>query len=303
MPGTFASIPKNQIPGRLIFVINPISGGFDKSGIVGLIKKSFPGLPEDAFLFTNAKDSPARLTDMIKTRAVDTVAVVGGDGTVNRIAGQMLYSNIRLAIIPSGSGNGLARELGLPSDASDALQVIKSGRERVIDCGLANDAPFFCTAGAGFDAHVSGLFSGSKKRGFYNYCRITLSQVFGYRPQTYKILVNGNELVRESYMVTIANGSQFGNNAYIAPQAELDDGLLDVCLIKPFPWQYLAGLIWRLFHRSIHLSRYYESFKTREVALTRESPGFFHFDGEPVQFDKEIKIKIQAGALRVLVGI
>ena len=156
-------------------------------------------------------------------------------------------------------------------------------------------------SGIGFDAHISTLFAKDKERGFFGYVKTTLKEMFHYQPKYYTIIIDEMVFERNAFMVSIGNSSQFGNNAHLAPQASLVDGLLDVCIIKPFPLYSFPFLAFRMFNKTADRSKYVEIIKGKSISITREFKGPVHVDGEPFQMEAEIKIKVQPLSIKVLV--
>lgn len=180
--------------------------------------------------YTTGHGDATRLTTDAASKGYRAVIAAGGDGTVNEIATALCGTSTALGIIPVGSGNGLARHLGLPLDVTEAIEVI--AKDNIIDCdyGTANGRPFFCTFGVGFDAAVSEKFAHQKRRGKLSYIKSAISEYVSYNPQTYTISANGQILTQKAFIVACCNASQYGNNAYIAPTASITDGLLDITI-------------------------------------------------------------------------
>jgi diacylglycerol kinase family enzyme len=170
-----------------------------------------------------------------------------------------------------------------------------------IDYGLANDCPFFCTFGAGFDAHISHTFAASKKRGVMTYLYIIIREFFGYRTRKYRLNIDDEKFKTRAMMITVANSAQYGNNGFISPHADITDGWLDVCIVRPFP-KFLTGLLAFLFLRkNIHRSRYYRMIHSKKIVIRRKHEDSVHLDGEPYTMGKKLKIKIVPKGLKVMV--
>ncbi len=212
-----------------------------------------------------------------------------------------MNTNTVLGIIPCGSGNGLARHLGIPINNQRALGVLQQQKTEKIDGGLANGKAFFCTAGIGFDAHIGKLFAMSSRRGFHTYVSTTLREIYLYDPQIYNIRVNGELTVKKAFSITVANASQFGNNAFIAPQADIKDGFLDLCIVNAYPKRYAIHLGYRLFNKTINQSRFVETKKVQEIVISADKANCFHLDGEYHELEDQLHIKIIASCLNVLV--
>jgi diacylglycerol kinase (ATP) len=280
----------------IIFVINPVAGNKKK-----IDKKKI----EDRFaerevvFIEDLKERELKIKEYINSGVRDFVAV-GGDGTVNDVASILVNTPARLGIIPAGSGNGLARDLELPMTFESALDLIKSGNERKIDVGILNNKPFFCTAGIGFDAVCAYDFATKKHgRGLWNYVKIILTNYFSYKPVRLKL--NGVE--SEVFSMTFANARQFGNNAFIAPQARPDDGFIDCAMIVPHPVFFALSIGLSLMNGNLDKSKYYKTQRQKTYSLSDISDRRIHLDGESVVLQEDnINVSILEGALNVIVS-
>lgn len=232
-------------------------------------------------------------------KGVKDFVAVGGDGTVNDVASLLVNTNGRLGIIPVGSGNGLARALGIPLDTKRALARVFSGNTRVIDIGLINGKPFFCTAGIGFDAICAhGFASGNHRRGLWNYVKIVLKNYFTSEPIS--LVVDGKET--KLFSLTFANANQYGNNAYIAPSAILDDELLDCSTVNPHSKSLAAVFGFKLMNGTLDTFKYYENRKAEHFLVTGISDRRIHVDGEARMLDSdEMVVDVLPKALNVIV--
>lgn len=175
---------------------------------------------------------------------------------MNEIARAMIHSDAVLGIVPKGSGNGLARELHIPMDAKRALDLIIKGHISTIDCCKANNQVFFCTCGVGFDAAVSQKFAEEKRRGSLIYIKNTIEEYLSYKPEPYELLVDNQTIKEKAFLVACANASQYGNNAFIAPHANIQDGRMDLTILSPFTPLDIAPLAIQLLrNRSIEIVR------------------------------------------------
>lgn len=229
------------------------------------------------------------------------IAAAGGDGTVNEIATALVNTNAALGIIAMGSGNGLARHNEIPLDLEEAFYNLFTGKSKKIDVGIINDRYFFCAAGVGFDALVSERFANSKTRGLISYFLISLKEYFKYKSSSYQINTDDETIEREAFFITLANANQFGNHAYIAPQAKIDDGKLELCILKPFAWYNGFSLANRLFNKTIQKSKLYEAFSISKATLESEFNIPFHTDGEAnINSTKQVSISIIPKALNII---
>ncbi len=236
-----------------------------------------------------------------RTKGYATIAVAGGDGTVNEVARELIHSETTLAIVPMGSGNGLARHMKVPLDLEKALELLKSDHYRKIDVGDANGHKFFCAAGIGFDAVVSKAFESSKVRGMHSYIALGAKSYLQYKSRKYDIIIDGESQVRDAFLISIANADQFGNEAFISPGSKIDDGLLEVCVIKPYPVIQGVALFRSLFTGKIHKNAYYSRKSGKEIKIKLDKKSLFHCDGEVFKAREEINISLEAQALKIRV--
>lgn len=286
---------------RILFVINPISGGkrktaFNKQVLEVLDLDRF----DPTFQLTSHSNHAFELAQCAVVDGYDAVIAVGGDGTINEIGSALIDTGVPLGIIPEGSGNGLALCLGIPTNESAAIRRINRFETLEVDSGVINENNFFSVSGMGFDANVSFNFAEENIRGPIGYMRSIVNVLSKYKTSNYKITVDGVMVEREAFMVSIANSPQFGNNAYIAPDASVNDGLLDVCIVHKFPFYILPKLIFHLFNRSANQSEYVEILPGKEILIIRENEGPVHIDGEPIYLDKEIKVHIKPKSLKII---
>lgn len=286
---------------RIAFIINPISGTSDKKELPKFIQDTFVEGWETVIVETQHAGHGSELAKQFSDEKYDVVVACGGDGTMNEVASALVHTDTAFAIVPYGSGNGLARHLGYSMDPKTAVSQIYKGTEHLIDSGLANGKRFFCTCGTGFDAHVSHAFTAEGKRGFFTYLKVILREYLKYRPAEYTLTAPSFTLKKRAFLVTFANAAQWGNMAYIAPHASTRDGLLDITILHPFPVYLCFGLAFRLFRKTFDQSRYVTSLTTKEVTLSRESDGEFHIDGDPLMMGREIKVEIDPLSLKVRV--
>ncbi len=284
-----------------MFIINPISGGKTKFAFPGLADKCLDkNLFQANYVFTEKVGHAYEIALEAIQRDIDIVVAVGGDGTINEIASALVNSGKTMGIIPYGSGNGLARSLGIPLKSKQAIIRLNRLETNLIDSGTLNNEKFFNVAGMGFDAHISARFAEDKTRGLQGYVRTTLKEISYYKPEHYLIEIDGIPYEREAFMVSIANSSQFGNNAHVSPFASVKDGLLDVCIIKPFPLYHFFVMGYRMFTKTTHKSKYVEIIKGKEIRIIREKPGAVHLDGEPRFMNSELEISIKPLSLAIL---
>ena len=282
-------------------IINPISGVGSKRKIPKMIETAFAsGNCCVEISFTEYPGHASELTRKALDKGANCVIAVGGDGTVNEIARAMLHSGAVLGIIPKGSGNGLARELHIPMDVRRAIDLIVKGHVSTIDCCKANGRVFFCTCGVGFDAAVSQKFAGEKRRGSLTYIKNTVEEYLSYKPEPYELLIDNQTVKEKAFLVACGNASQYGNNAFIAPHANIQDGKMDITILSPFGPLDIAPLAIQLFTKQIDRNSKIKTFKGKEVTIIRQNPGVMHLDGEPIMADSRIEISVLPKSLNVL---
>ncbi len=287
---------------KVWIIVNPISGVAQKDGIADVVGEILPSDSYDCRIcHTQYAGHGAVLATMAVENGVDTVIAVGGDGTVNEVARSLVHSSASLGIVPCGSGNGLARHLQIPLDLRKALELVRAGNIVSIDYGLINERPFFCTCGMGYDADVSYSFSCSGKRGLKTYIKNTLAGLAKYKPEAYTIIDNKGKHTYKAFCIAMANASQYGNNAYIAPEASMTDGLMDVTVIEPFPLVEAAAMAYMLFDGKFKEgAKHIKTFRTNRLTVVREQPGVVHCDGDPMKTASVINVEMVHAGLKVI---
>ena len=286
---------------QITFIVNPISGILDKRQIVeGVNRKLDKDVYEAKFVRTEYAGHAVEIAAREAAEGAFAVVAVGGDGTINEIARSLVNTRTALGIIPCGSGNGLARHLQISLDPRRAIGILNEGNVETIDYGTINGTPFFCTCGVGFDAFVSLQFSKAGRRGPLTYLQKTLFDSLKYRPQTYELEMDGYTARYKAFLIACGNASQYGNNAYIAPQATVDDGLLDVTILEPFTALDVPQLAYQLFHKTIDQNSRIKTFRCQKLKIHRRRPGVVHYDGDPVMMGEDIEVDIVKHGLRVI---
>jgi diacylglycerol kinase family enzyme len=286
----------------VLAIINPLSGTTSVAQ-KALLRDNFlrqaeaSGFAAEAVLTTH----PGHATELAATavaRGCSRVLAIGGDGTINETAQALRRSATALGIVPIGSGNGLARHLGIPLNPIKAIERALTGRPVVIDSAEINEYPFFCTAGLGFEAYVAHAFAKQPVRGLPTYVRTAFRAFWAY--QAGQFLLNGRE-ERRLFSMTFANAGQFGNNAWMAPTANIADGYLEQCEMRPFPAQVAGLLAWRLFNKTLNRSAYWQGQSIKTATVQTEGPMLIHADGEPITLPGgRAEVRILPGSLLVL---
>lgn len=235
-------------------------------------------------------------------KQASAIIAVGGDGTVNEVLQGIGLSGIPLGIIPMGSGNGLARHAGIPLHPMDAMAALVNSNIQAIDLGQVNEFYFISNCGVGYDAHVAQRIKNTRQRGLRMYVQETLKGFFTYKPITYTItLDNTKQITQEAFMLNVANGREFGYGFTIAPQAALQDGLLDVLLLKPFPWYSAASLVWDAWRGNWHRNKFCVHHRAKKIHIVHSSELPLQTDGDARTWNKEYTIFVHPGMLRLMV--
>lgn len=287
---------------NVTLVVNPISGGRrNKQAIISQIQTAFSN--RDAKITTRLTGKRGDATDFAREAVQqnqDLVVAVGGDGTLNEVATGLVNSPAPMAIVPLGSGNGFARTLDIPMRVAGALEVIQTGRVVSVDVGKVNERYFFLVTGVGFDAVVGHLFDSSKRRGPLPYFYLGVKGYMTYRPEKLKMHFDGDTLDLAPFVVAIANGRQYGNNALIASAAKMNDGLLNVVIIPNFPLSYAFTQLHKLFRDRMASWPDAVFGASNEVIIERERDGYINLDGEPVLEKARLELRILPACLKVI---
>ncbi len=287
----------------ILFIINPISGTTRKGCIseeIGLYidREKF----DHEIRMTEYAGHAREMAAEAAARGTDVVVAVGGDGTVNEVGSAIVHTSTALGIIPCGSGNGLARHLLIPLNVKKSMDIINCYKIHELDYGVINDYPFFCTCGMGFDAFVSQKFAEAGKRGPITYIQKVLEEGVRYKPETYEITEENDTTHHKAFLISCANASQYGNNAYIAPQASMSDGLMDVIIMEPFDVLEAPQIAIDMFSKTLDKSSKIKTFQTKHLQIHRSQPGVIHYDGEPVMTGADIDVHLEERGIRIIVN-
>jgi YegS/Rv2252/BmrU family lipid kinase len=287
-------------------IINPISGTGGRPDVararVEIAASIVAARRLDAeILVTEYAGHAPHLARGALARGATLVAAWGGDGTANEVASVLAFTNATFAIIPSGSGNGLARELRIPLAAEAAFAVALEGADYTIDAGELDGRLFFNVAGIGLDARVAHRFAagGLLRRGFWRYLEITTQEFFTYRPDEHSVVVDGDVQRTRALVVAICNSRQYGNGAIIAPRALMDDGLLDVVVVEDRPLIATALQMPRVFAGQIDQVPGVTIRRGASIEVTSSHPVIYHVDGEPFVGAASVVARVRPKALTV----
>ncbi len=286
---------------KVLFIVNPISGTKRQVSLDQLLPKHLDASLFDwEVYFTKGRGDATNRAKAAAEHDYDVVAAVGGDGTINEVAQGIVGTEVLMAVVPNGSGNGFANYFNISHDPAQAIGRINSLNHQKIDTATFNGQLFLSVAGLGFDAHVAHAFDRHGVRGFWSYAKLSLQMFRRYEPAEYEIHADGSTLKVAAFLITVANASQFGNNAYIAPTASIDDGLLDVVIIKPLNIWIVVPVALRLFTKTLHKSRSCRTIQAKNISI-KTNDAVSQIDGEPMIALPQNEIRISAQSLNMIV--
>ena len=299
---------------KIIYLINPISGTRGKRSLKEMIRQKTEEQGIDfSILPTNAEGDYSYLSGVIGGEQVTDIVICGGDGTVSAVMASLRGSEVRLGVIPMGSGNGLAFAAGIPKEPARALEIVFAGKASPIDGVLINGAFSCMLAGIGMDGKVAHEFAGQRRRGLQTYIRITMRNFFSARPYPFRLCVQEGasgqrELAVDAFFISVANGNQFGNNFTIAPKASLRDGLLDIVIAKKtgrlnFLWSVIRQVLggYRVLRAPAGGSRgAIIYFQTPSLVIENPAEAPLHIDGDPKSSAKTFRIEVVPNAIQLI---
>ncbi len=288
---------------KIIFIVNPISGHHNKNHFPNLVESSIDKNKYDyTIVFTEYANHATELTMKAIEDGYEYIAAVGGDGTINEVAKCLIGKEQTLVIIPFGSGNGLARHLGLPFKVEKLIkEVINNGKKYKIDTATMNGVPFISLAGIGFDAMIADYFAKDENRGFLTYAKLITEKYPNYRQKEYTLILDDKTTIEcKPFFVTFANSSQFGYNAEISPKASVQDGFLDVCIFKKPNILEVPIVATYFLAKQIDKSNFIDIYKAKKIQVIRKVDEVANVDGEPVEMSKDIIVEIKPLSLNIL---
>jgi YegS/Rv2252/BmrU family lipid kinase len=283
---------------KALFVLNPSSG---VPPVNFIVSKDLERRKKELCFYKTMNKEDTEILIKENFNKYDVFVAAGGDGTVHTVASELVGSDKIFGVLPLGSGNGFAKEFGFKMNVRSLLSDINKAESMNIDVIEINDKLCLNVAGIGLDSFVAHSFNNLKLRGFLPYVWLTFKTFLRLRPFHVNIKCDGEEIISEKlFVLTIANTRQFGNNAFIAPEAKPNDGIIDIVLIKPFPKILGSLFIIRLFTKRINKSKYVRHIKTDKEIIIETSETRFHIDGEPVDISGKVVIRIKKEVLKVL---
>ncbi|MCG8577513.1 MAG: YegS/Rv2252/BmrU family lipid kinase [Flavobacteriales bacterium] len=288
---------------KILFLVNPISGVGKKKVIPALIDKHFSSDEFQVDVIQTEYRNHGYEIALEQNSNYDCIVAVGGDGSVNEVGSALVDTNCALGIIPSGSGNGLARHLGIPLKIEEAILRIKAFNQMTMDVGKVNDKVFLGTCGFGFDAHIAKKFDDFHKRGFISYIRLVIKEYGSYKPPVFQFTSGDQQWEKELVMCSVANSSQFGNGFFISPNSNVSDGKFELVQIKRFAMLIAPFVVRRFFTKSINRSGYFSQNNLEQdfqIKIPSEEEVYYHVDGEPYCCKSTFNIQLLKQSLKII---
>lgn len=294
---------------NILFIVNPISGIGKQKKIESVIDAKLDhNFFDYQIAYTEHAHHGTELTEQAKQKGTfDSIIAVGGDGSVNDVVTGLVSNNDAstnvpvLGIIPCGSGNGLARNLKIPLNPENAIQALNHFKVAEIDTIQLNDRVVASIAGIGFDARVARRMKLAKVRGLQAYAKIIISDYPNYKEHTFRLNIDGRDIERKAWFISFANSNQFGYNTAIAPKAQLDDGLIDVCIVDRIPLLHLPLTAPLLYLNHFELSQHVEFFKAHEVTIYNNDEQWVNLDGEGEHLGKILHFRNNPRSLKIII--
>jgi diacylglycerol kinase (ATP) len=288
---------------RIRFIINPISGVGKKNELPSIIDQN---LDHNKFSFdiayTEYKEHAKEIAKIASEEGIDIVCAVGGDGSVHEVGTVLIGTKTKMAIIPCGSGNGLARHLGIPVDIAKAVQCINNDQSIQMDTVKVNERPFLGIGGYGFDALIAKKFDAYHKRGLWSYVKLILREFWKYNPINVSVDMNGEVKTLPVVLCTIANSSEFGNGFVVSPNSDVTDGKIEMVILKPFSIWSAPSIIYHFFKRTAHKSRFSEIVSFQNAQIKMKQNNLAHYDGEPMTVKNTLNVQVVPRSLHILIG-
>jgi len=294
---------KETQPKKMLFIINPISGGIDKEDFLTVLKDFMESQKQDFEIYmTRGKDDKTKISALIKSLKPAVVVAAGGDGTCNLVAQLLLNKNIKLGIIPLGSANGLATGFKLPTDFRENLQIITNNKSNALDVLQINDDHISLhLSDIGVNAKIIKKFEQDGVRGFLGYGKHFFDEVRNAEPAKFKIITAKKSRKKTAYMIIIANAAEYGTGAVVNPNAQLDDGLFEVIVIRPKKMGQLLKMIIPFFTRKIHQLDFIDIYKEKAVIIENYNRLPLQIDGEIIGQPERIHVEILPHALQLII--
>ncbi len=286
---------------QIAFIINPISGVSKKNNLPFLIQKYLDHSKfQYEIFYTEYRGHAFDISvDIVELKSFHIIAIVGGDGSINEVGRAIVNTDVAMAIIPTGSGNGFARHFDIPCDVIRSIQFLNQAEKIAVDTGKINEHHFFATCGLGFDARVTHKFDEIEKRGFFGYVKAIFQEIRKCSDIEFKIESRNSKIEVDKFLVTIANASQYGNEFTISPKSNASDGILELIMIPKPKWFELPEFLFKAFTRNLSTYKKLDQLESAEfIVETQNLKG--HVDGDPIILEGKNRIQVLPNSLKLM---
>jgi diacylglycerol kinase (ATP) len=290
---------------KYLFILNPISGAKKNPfKIIDIVETVFKESGHEyEFAFTTKPGEAIKITKRAVIEKFDIIVAAGGDGTINEVASGLVESDSALGIIPLGSGNGIARSYHIPLNIKESIEFLAKPKIVKVDVGKVNSRYFLGVCGMGYDAMIGKKFQEFGTRGPLPYFLIGVREFIRYKPENLKLEFNNTSITVSPLLITISNTEQYGNGAVISPNANPQDGILEICIINPMNIFRAIYSSFKLFNKKIMVIPEYTMYKTNALKIISIATGVYHTDGEPHKRDIETNIHVLNDAMKVCANL
>lgn len=286
----------------VLFIINKAAGKGFQPAVEGKILDICSRFDAECTIeFTQSRGHATTLAHAGRAKGFQKIVAIGGDGTLNEVAQALVHTEVSMGIVPKGSGNGLSRHLGIPLTFEKAIENIFTGQSVLIDTFLVNNHLSINVSGVGFDGHVANLFGKDGKRGLLGYVKLTIQEFFRFKEFTCELTIDGKSIPAKAFIIAVANSSQYGNNARIAPMASVMDHKLHLTLLTKVPLYALLPFMLRFFTNRVYNSAYCSTFDGSSFQLGMQKEVAYHIDGEASGIEQNFLITLQPASLRLII--
>lgn len=295
-----SKLNKGSVKGPFLFIVNPNSG----TGVVNSFGEALASVsnpPDHEVVISESGKHSVELARSAASNGFAAVVAVGGDGSVNEIGRQLIGTDLPLGIVPTGSGNGVARHFRISTRLPNAIRQAFRGNVRTIDTIQINDQTAVGFCGLGFDGYIAREFNKLNERGFASYAKLTLDCFNTYEAHSFTVIVDSAATTFIGYSLIVANAKQLGNNAFINPTGKEDDGQLELIVIEDFPKAQFPSIVSRLFLQNIHKSKYVNTLPVKKVTIQNLERQSLQIDGEYAGEPSEVHIEVNPASLNILV--
>lgn len=286
---------------KTLLIINHKSGKQKKENILHRFEEYMQNKQTDHQVLQLTVDPKKAIKDKIMAYGPDVIIAAGGDGTVNMITDIIQNQNIKLLIYPFGSANGMAKDLNMPANFDEALNLLENGRTVKLDLLKINENTSIHLADVGLNARIVKRFQLDNKRGMFTYAKYLFNEVFYIRSKKFIITYGNVERKVKAVSLTFANATMYGTGAVINPEGKMNDGLFEVCIVRPFPKIKLLSIAFHMFTNRLAYSEFFETIQCKQAVVTCAKKTLLQIDGEVIGKVNKIELECLPGAIQTII--